>query len=444
MPPFSSASPRSVMETWPHALPYRVIFEEQRARRGPEFVALLQKWATPPTGVEPIVPIDAEQLLESALQRVAEVYAGLEERRAYLREACRKRCNSPEQRKQVLFRSHKAVDDAAIECQTADIPLKRLLHLCGSSAVCFSGGGMRSASFSLGILQGLARFSLAGSPENGFLHRLHYLSTVSGGGYTGSWLMGWARRSSFSTAVEELGSAGKTAGDPEPDPISYLRDYTSFLAPHYGFTVDTATLATIVVRNLFLNWLIFLPCLMVLILVPRVLAMASSSIAAWIINLPPYAEYSLMWAAMLLIAVAGCITAYRDWQTPRTLNGQSAIFRSRGRGGIAQDPEGDGINDLGIAVVERGHGLLAARLDQGEERCIVLDGWRRRAGHLDVSIHRTRSVGGLDWNGPGLLLRPATWCIQKIPFEDRAEETRSGKRRKPTTANCGGSSLLQK
>jgi hypothetical protein len=67
---------------------------------------------------------------------------------------------------------------------------------------------------------------------------------------------------------------------------------------------------------------------MVLILVPRVLAMASSSIAAWIINLPPYAEYSLMWAAMLLIAVAGCITAYRDWQTPRTLNGQSAIFRS--------------------------------------------------------------------------------------------------------------------
>src|ERR1035438_5654150 len=100
MPPFSSASPRSVMETWPHALPYRVIFEEQRARRGPEFVALLQKWATPPTGVEPIVPIDAEQLLESALQRVAEVYAGLEERRAYLREACRKRCDSRSEERQ--------------------------------------------------------------------------------------------------------------------------------------------------------------------------------------------------------------------------------------------------------------------------------------------------------------------------------------------------------
>ncbi len=90
------------METWPHALPYRVIFEEQRARRGPEFGALLLRWATPPTGVEPIAPIDAEQLLESALQRVAQAYAGLEERRAYLREACRRRCDSPKQRKQVI------------------------------------------------------------------------------------------------------------------------------------------------------------------------------------------------------------------------------------------------------------------------------------------------------------------------------------------------------
>src|ERR1700688_2489925 len=107
MPTFSSASPRSVMETWPHELPYRVILEEQRARRGPEFGALLLKWATPPTGVEPIAPIDAEQVLESALQRVAEAYAGLEERRAYLREACRRRCASPKQRKQVVDDAHK-------------------------------------------------------------------------------------------------------------------------------------------------------------------------------------------------------------------------------------------------------------------------------------------------------------------------------------------------
>ena len=49
-----------------------------------------------------------------------------------------------------------------------------------------SGGGIRSATFSLGILQGLGRMNL--------LKRIDYLSTVSGGGYIGSWLAAWIRR----------------------------------------------------------------------------------------------------------------------------------------------------------------------------------------------------------------------------------------------------------
>lgn len=43
------------------------------------------------------------------------------------------------------------------------------------SALCLSGGGIRSATFGLGVIQALARF--------GLLNRFHYLSTVSGGGY---------------------------------------------------------------------------------------------------------------------------------------------------------------------------------------------------------------------------------------------------------------------
>src|SRR5262245_42267450 len=50
----------------------------------------------------------------------------------------------------------------------------------------FSGGGIRSASFNLGVLQGLAGL--------GLLRFLDYLSTVSGGGYIGSWLAAWVRR----------------------------------------------------------------------------------------------------------------------------------------------------------------------------------------------------------------------------------------------------------
>jgi hypothetical protein len=49
-----------------------------------------------------------------------------------------------------------------------------------------SGGGIRSATINLGILQGLAR--------RGLLPRFDYLSTVSGGGYIGSCIDSWIIR----------------------------------------------------------------------------------------------------------------------------------------------------------------------------------------------------------------------------------------------------------
>ena len=54
------------------------------------------------------------------------------------------------------------------------------------AALCFSGGGIRSATFSLGVLQALSKYS--------FLDKFDYLSTVSGGGYIGSWLSAWIDR----------------------------------------------------------------------------------------------------------------------------------------------------------------------------------------------------------------------------------------------------------
>ena len=47
----------------------------------------------------------------------------------------------------------------------------------------FSGGGIRSATFNLGVIQALAELRL--------LRKIDYLSTVSGGGYIGSWLTSW-------------------------------------------------------------------------------------------------------------------------------------------------------------------------------------------------------------------------------------------------------------
>src|SRR5262249_16057486 len=66
----------------------------------------------------------------------------------------------------------------------------------GTVGLAFSGGGIRSATFNLGFLQGLASL--------GLLKQFDYLSTVSGGGYIGGWFGAWVRRE------------GGRAGDPKP------------------------------------------------------------------------------------------------------------------------------------------------------------------------------------------------------------------------------------
>ena len=77
------------------------------------------------------------------------------------------------------------------------VPEKSLVGLA------FSGGGIRSATFNLGILQALAKSQT--------LRTFDYLSTVSGGGYIGSWLMGWMHHQGIGVKkVEEYLSAHDT------------------------------------------------------------------------------------------------------------------------------------------------------------------------------------------------------------------------------------------
>jgi len=56
-----------------------------------------------------------------------------------------------------------------------------------------SGGGIRSATFSLGLMQALARTEMPGSgeraPPGGWMRCFDYLSTVSGGGYIGAFFV---------------------------------------------------------------------------------------------------------------------------------------------------------------------------------------------------------------------------------------------------------------
>jgi hypothetical protein len=128
------------------------------------------------------------------------------------------------------------------------------------AALCISGGGIRSATFGLGVLQGLARF--------GLLDRFHYLSTVSGGGYIGSWLSAWRAVESDESVFLALNAAQRTAH--EPPQIRGIRADSNYITPTLGLlSADTWTLVALYVRNLILNWLLFAPFFTGCLLLPH-------------------------------------------------------------------------------------------------------------------------------------------------------------------------------
>src|SRR3979490_662313 len=99
-------------------------------------------------------------------------------------------------------------DRERIEDTVGGKELYRALHARNFSALCLSGGGIRSASFALGVIEAFAVHprpdastseggTQAGDPSASYLCQLKYLSTVSGGGYIGSWLSAWTARSGY-------------------------------------------------------------------------------------------------------------------------------------------------------------------------------------------------------------------------------------------------------
>src|SRR4051794_14494225 len=88
-------------------------------------------------------------------------------------------------------------------------------HRLRALGICFSGGGIRSATFNLGVLQGLA--------EIGLLPFIDYLSTVSGGGYIGSWLHGIIRNRHNGDPLSAQGELHprRVPRAPDVDPISF-------------------------------------------------------------------------------------------------------------------------------------------------------------------------------------------------------------------------------
>lgn len=133
-----------------------------------------------------------------------------------------------------------------------------------------SGGGIRSASFCLGVVQVLA--------DRGLLRDVDYLSTVSGGGYIGAFL---TRR------LADLDGEARVASPhgPDTEAIRYLRQHAKYLSadtPSERWAMVASGLAGLV-----LNWT---APLFLLASCAFLLALAGPALAA------------VPWALMLLVA----------------------------------------------------------------------------------------------------------------------------------------------
>ena len=133
------------------------------------------------------------------------------------------------------------------------------------TGLAFSGGGIRSATFNLGIIQALCELRL--------LRHFDYLSCVSGGGYIGGWLSAFIRRQ-CNGRVEDAEPRLCTGGD-ENAAIGFLRSYSNYLTPRATLlSADTLSAIATVLRNLYLNLTLLVLGVGGLLLIPRLLLWA--------------------------------------------------------------------------------------------------------------------------------------------------------------------------
>ena len=152
---------------------------------------------------------------------------------------------------------HRRPDDGARQAIREIIETLQSLylefHLVGypRSAVCLSGGGIRSAAFALGVLQQLARVASARKislPVYGFGRRLYRKLAIG---------VDRSERG-YRNIRDRLGR--REAPDNEARSIKRIRENSNFLTPKLGaLSADTWAALAILIRNLLFNWLIIVP-----------------------------------------------------------------------------------------------------------------------------------------------------------------------------------------
>jgi hypothetical protein len=131
-----------------------------------------------------------------------------------------------------------------------------------------SGGGIRSATFCLGALQVMA--------ERGLLKDVDFLSTVSGGGYVGSFLSSRLGNSEPHTVV-----AGPNG--PDPEAIRYLRQNAKYLSA--SDLKQRWSMVVAVLAGMLLNW------------TAPLLVIAGAALIAQFVPKPPWSTLTA-WSAI--------------------------------------------------------------------------------------------------------------------------------------------------
>lgn len=136
------------------------------------------------------------------------------------------------------------------------------------TGLAISGGGIRSASFGMGVMQALA--------NNCILSKIDFMSTVSGGGYLGSALT-WAlkqggteagtepenfplgRKGVYRVETEKVSALNKNKSD--NDLLDFIRLHGSYLTPTSG--LDIVSLIAVVARSMVMSLFVYLSILTV-------------------------------------------------------------------------------------------------------------------------------------------------------------------------------------
>lgn len=206
-----------------------------------------------------------------------------------------------------------------------------------------SGGGIRSASFGLGVMQ-----ALVAHPAKSILKGIDYLSTVSGGGYIGSaltWFLHKGLPDGTPAGTEpknfplgHIGAGSRT--DPEGNLIlDYIRQHGSYLTPGKG--LNAISLFGIVVRSMFVSLFVYLSLLTILVVCLKTVGLFD---ALSIKQIPgthftcPLTLVSLIWLAIIiaaLLALSGLVFSIRTHFSRGSVKGYMRSIAGQRRVGRA-------------------------------------------------------------------------------------------------------------